>query len=233
MKGRLIAIGDVHGCYEELSDLITVLNPTPNDKILFLGDIVNRGPDSHRCLEIARVLRASCLLGNHEHRLLRSRLSEDKSSLKKIDRKTFQQLTPEDWDLLSRMKLYHYEPEFQTLFVHAGFLPGRPWESQPASVVTNIRVVGKSGAILRAEAPDAPHWASFWKGPEFIVYGHAPALTTVSHPHALCIDTACVSGGKLTAYVLPDKEIVQVPARKVYYPSKNILRQLEAQSQRS
>lgn len=224
MKGRLLAIGDVHGCYEELSDLLTVLNPTPDDKILFLGDIINRGPDSHRCLEIARTLRASSLLGNHEFRLLRYRLTRDASILRDIDKATLKQLQPEDWEYMSQMTLYHYEEQYNTIFVHGGFLPDRPWRSQPASIVTNIQVVGATPEqIRRSSAPNAPFWATQWKGPHFVVYGHSPCLEVIRHSHSLGIDTACAAGGKLTAYVLPDKQIVQVQAKKVYAPNKNIL----------
>lgn len=224
MKGRLIAIGDVHGCYEELGELLTVLNPTPDDKILFLGDLINRGPNSHRCLEIARTLRAKSLLGNHEFRLLRYRLTRKPEILKEMDRATLKQLQPADWEYMSQMDLYHYEEAFDTVFVHGGFLPDRPWRSQPASVVTNIQVVGPTlGQIRRTDAPNAPFWATLWKQSPFVVYGHSPSLEIIRHSHSLGIDTACAAGGKLTAYVLPDKKIVQVQARKVYHPNKNIL----------
>jgi serine/threonine protein phosphatase 1 len=226
MKGRLIAIGDVHGCHEEMEDLLTLLNPTADDKILFLGDLVNRGPDSHRCIEIARSIGAQSLLGNHELRLLRYRLTGDRTILHPVDHDTLKQLQTEDWNYLSSMHLYYHDEGSDTVFVHGGFLPDRPWYSQPASIVTRIQVVGPTPKqIRRADAPpNSPLWADLWKGPPFVVYGHIPSQEVIRRPWSLGIDTACAGGGKLTAYILPDKKIVQVPSRRVYYPSNAIKR---------
>jgi len=79
-------------------------------------------------------------------------------------------------------------------------------------------VVGKDGEPhKRSEEPEAPHWSTLWEGPPFVVYGHTPREEVARTKWTLGIDTACVLGGCLTAYILPEKRIVQVKARERYY----------------
>ena len=84
--------------------------------------------------------------------------------------------------------------------------------------MTRIQVIGKDGEPhKRSEMPDAPHWSELWPGPAFVVYGHTPRPEVARTKWTLGIDTACVLGGALTAYVLPEKKIVQVKARQAYF----------------
>ena len=116
------------------------------------------------------------------------------------------------------MPLTFEEPELNVVFVHGGFLPGEPWQKQPAEVVTRIQVVDWRGkARKRADAPDAPTWAELWSGPPFVVYGHTPRPYLYKLKWSVGIDTGCVMGGHLTAYVLPEKRFIQVKARQRYW----------------
>jgi serine/threonine protein phosphatase 1 len=218
MNGRLIAIGDIHGCHVEFAELLARLELTPDDRLILLGDLVNRGPDSNKVLDLAREHRAAALLGNHELRLLKYHRTGDKSYVKETDLETAEKLRPADWALLEAMPLTISEPELNIVFVHGGFLPGTPWQKQPAEIVTRIQVVDKDGRpAKRAEKPDAPPWADLWSGPPFVVYGHTPRPEVYKLKWSLGIDTACVMGGHLTAYVLPEKRFVQVKARQRYW----------------
>ena len=218
MNGRLIAIGDIHGCHAELAELLSRLAPTRDDRLILVGDLVNRGPDSRRVLELAREHRAIALLGNHELRLMRFRRTGDKKILKRGDLETFQQLRPEDWAFIEAMPLTFEEPTLDTVFVHGGFLPDIPWRKQPAEVVTRIQVIDHDGTpAKRSEAPDAPLWADCWNGPPFVVYGHTPRAEVYKLKWSLGIDTGCVYGGHLTAYELPEKRFHQVKARQRYW----------------
>lgn len=218
ISGRVISIGDVHGCPAELQKLLDLTAPTPNDLVILVGDLVNRGPDSHAVIEIARRYRAISLLGNHEARLLAFHHTGDASLLREDDQRTVGQLTDDDWSYLAAMPLHHHIQELDTVFVHGGFLPDMPWSSQPASVVTRIQVIDKDGKPRkRADAPNAPYWADLWKGPPFVVYGHTPRTQVYWLQWSIGIDTACAMGGCLTAFILPEKKVVQVPALKKYY----------------
>lgn len=218
MKGRVIAVGDIHGCAREFAELLEKVRPQPGDRIVLLGDLVNRGPDSHGVLALARQHAQGALLGNHELRLLNYRQTGDPTHLKKSDYDTLRQLTSKDWAYLAGLRLTWHLPELATVLVHGGFLPGRPWRGQPARVVTRIQVVGPDGEPhKRSHFPDAPHWSERWAGPPFVVYGHTPREDVARGKWTLGIDTGCVQGGYLTACILPGREIVQVRARERYW----------------
>ena len=218
MSGRLIAVGDIHGCHREFEDLLAKLALQKDDRLVLLGDLINRGPDSGRVVELAREHATASLLGNHELRHLNYRRTDDPSHLKKDDYATIGQLRGKDWDYLADMKLTYEDPELGVVLVHAGFLPDRPWQKQPARIVTRIQVVGEDGEPhKRSEMPGAPHWSTLWAGPPFVIYGHTPRPEVTRTKWTLGLDTACVLGGSLSAYVLPEKRIVQVKARECYY----------------
>tara|TARA_B100001248_G_scaffold241598_1_gene208416 strand:- start:85919 stop:86554 length:636 start_codon:yes stop_codon:yes gene_type:complete len=209
---RVIAIGDVHGCSKELLALLEKLQLTDEDELIFVGDLINRGPDSEGVLRIVRGLKnTQCLLGNHERRFLRYRETGKEEKLKPGDFDTLALLTDEDWVLLESMKPYIYREDLNTIFVHGGFLPGIPWRENTVKTMVRIQVVDKKGrGRKRSQCPDGTPWADLWEGPEFVVYGHTPRMEVYESPHAICIDTACAYGGPLTAYVLPERKIVQV-----------------------
>jgi diadenosine tetraphosphatase ApaH/serine/threonine PP2A family protein phosphatase len=218
MNGRLIAIGDIHGCHAEFAELLGQLALTRDDRLILLGDLVNRGPDSGKVLELARAHRATSLLGNHELRLLKYRKTREKKYLKERDFETYEKLQSADWDYLEKMPLTFEEPELNVVFVHGGFLPGEPWHRQTAEVVTRIQVVTRDGRpAKRSEDEDAPPWAELWSGPPFVVYGHTPRPYIYKLKWSAGIDTGCVLGGHLTAYILPEKRFVQVRARQRYW----------------
>lgn len=218
MSGRLIAVGDIHGCAREFADLIDKLDLRKDDRLVLLGDLVNRGPDSFKVIQLARAHATVALLGNHELRLLNFRKTDDPSHLKKSDYDTLRQLNGKCWDYLESMPLTYEDKALGVVLVHGGFLPDRPWQKQPARIVTRIQVVDRDGEPRkRAEAPAAPHWSELWVGPPFVVYGHTPRPEVSRTKWTLGIDTGCVLGTALTACILPEKQIVQVRARQRYY----------------
>jgi hypothetical protein len=219
MNGRIIAIGDIHGCHLEFAELLERLALTKDDQLVLVGDLINRGPDSLKVIDLAKANNTISLLGNHELRLLNYRKTKDTAFLKETDIATYESLRLEDWAYLDAMPLTHYVEELNTVFVHAGFLPDEPWQKQPASVVTRIQVVDHEGKPRkRTEAEGCPAWADLWNGPPFVVYGHTPRPEVYKLKWSVGIDTACAMGGFLTAYILPERRFVQVKARKRYYP---------------
>jgi len=218
MNGRLIAIGDIHGCHQEFADLLARLELTRDDRLILLGDLVNRGPDSSKVIQLARENRAVALLGNHELRLLKHRQTAEKKYLKEGDLETQARLSAEDWAFLEAMPLTFAEPELNTVFVHGGFLPNEPWQKQAAEVVTRIQVLDPGGRpAKRADYPEAPAWADLWSGPPLVIYGHTPRPEIYRLKWSIGIDTGCVMGGHLTAYELPQMRFIQVKARQRYW----------------
>ena len=215
--GRLIVIGDVHGCVRELEKLLKKIKPKKKDRILFLGDLINRGPDSKAVIKLARDINASSLIGNHEYRLLQYYHTLNSSSLKDYELDTLEKLDAKDWNYLSSMVLWQEIPPKKLVFVHGGFLPHIPWRKQSAAIVTHIQEVDKEGIPRkRNEVSSGKSWANLWKQKPFVVYGHTPRAKVYRRKYSLGIDTGCVWGGKLTALILPENKIIQVNSAKNY-----------------
>jgi predicted phosphodiesterase len=220
---RTIAIGDVHGCADEFEELLRRLELKADDRVIQVGDLVNRGPDSHRVIELARKYQVEAIIGNHELRLLSARKKNKPSLLKEDDQATVEQLTENDWKYLEAMPKFLYDAQIDTVIVHGGFLPNKPWQTQGSDLITKIQVIDKKGkAAKRSEAPDAAPWADYWGGNPFVVYGHTPRPRVLERKGSIGIDTGCVYGGQLTAYIIEDKSLIQVLARKAYAQSKHL-----------
>ena len=109
------------------------------------------------------------------------------------------------------------------MIVHGGFLPNKPWQTQGSDLITNIQVIDKKGkAAKRSDAPNAAPWADSWSGSPFVVYGHTPRPRVFERRGSIGIDTGCVYGGHLTAYIIEDKSLIQVRAHKAYAHSKHL-----------
>ena len=220
---RTIAIGDVHGCADEFEELLRRLELKADDRVIQVGDLVNRGPDSHRVIELARKYQVEAIIGNHELRLLSARKKNKPSLLKEDDQATVEQLTENDWKYLEAMPKFLYDAQIDTVIVHGGFLPNKPWQTQGSDLITKIQVIDKKGkAAKRSDAPDAAPWADYWGGNPFVVYGHTPRPRVLERKGSIGIDTGCVYGGQLTAYIIEDKSLIQVLAHKAYAQSKHL-----------
>lgn len=219
LEGRIFAIGDVHGCLDELKALLAQLYLTPQDRLIFLGDLINRGPASVEVLRYVRHLRNTrCLLGNHERRLLNFRKSGDLTLLKDYDWATLRALESDDWLFMDNMDVTLEIPRDQTVFVHAGFLPEPHWREQGPEIVTEIQVLDPARGDWgrRRRLPHGVSWQNCWEGPPFVICGHTPRTEVFRRPWSMCIDTGCVYGGKLTACEIHTLELIQVPAQRNY-----------------
>jgi predicted phosphodiesterase len=217
-KGRTLFIGDVHGCAEELEQLLVAFNPKPKDRVIFVGDLINRGPDSARVLQLARELSARCVLGNHEQRFLRARKARSPGRLKQRDRLTYDSLSKEDWKWINSWPHVIQIPSLGVLVVHGGFIPGTKWKNQDPDMVTHIQVLtAKDKPARRADLPNGRPWADGWTGKEHVLYGHTPRPHPLFHANATGLDTGCVYGYTLTGLSLPDHTVYKVPARRPYF----------------
>ena len=231
---RTIIVGDIHGCIDEFEELIRVIKYDKNfDRLILLGDLIDRGPDSLAVVQKARKMGLECVMGNHEYKFLKWWKSSG-SQADVYDKKDFYtQFTDEDVNYIFRMPTYIKIDN--TVIVHAGVKPGIPISKQSKDDLMYLRYTDsekrfislKRIAKIGKEAAGAHFWTEFWYGPESVVYGHNvhsmtdPLIEEVA-PGVTCygLDTGCCFGGKLTALVLETKEIVQVQARRTYYQSK-------------
>ncbi|HZU97784.1 MAG TPA: metallophosphoesterase family protein [Planctomycetota bacterium] len=217
---RTILIGDLHGCLDEALELLDRLAVTSNDRVIFAGDLVDRGPRRRECVELA--LRHESILGNHEesHLLQRRRPLE---RLKPDHAETRRVLDAAHLDWFARLPLFIPIPEANAVLVHAGVLPGVPIESQLPHTLLHAQCVRppETKSYWPSKAPPThTFWTNHWKGPERVVFGHTVLDRPLVSEWAVGIDTGCVHGGALTALVLPNWEVVSVPARRNYFGSR-------------
>ncbi len=226
---RTLVVGDVHGCLSELDELLAALAPVPGqDRLVFLGDLLDRGPDPVGVVRRVRALGAECLLGNHEEKHLRWASAEARARaepgfrnpLRPFDPKRAAEhaaLGPEDLAWLAGLpRVLDLGGGF--VAVHGGFIPGRPIARQPLDWLVKLRWVDRGNKpVSRERGGDAgvSRWAARWTGPESVVYGHharEEVVVDAPAPGVRCIgiDTGCVYGGRLTALVLPGEALVQV-----------------------
>jgi diadenosine tetraphosphatase ApaH/serine/threonine PP2A family protein phosphatase len=213
--GRAIIIGDVHGCIDELRDLIVACSVVAADRLFFVGDLVAKGPDSHAVVTLVRSLRAVCVRGNHDERFVKAHLDRDPSRLSPGQRRDLAELSAEDLAFLAATADYHELPEHGVVIVHAGLVPGVPLTSQERDHMLTLRSILPDGTPTKRIEGGVP-WASRWRGPPHVVFGHDAVRGLQRYPDATGLDTGCVYGGALTALVLPARELVSVPARRAW-----------------
>ncbi|HZI14609.1 MAG TPA: metallophosphoesterase [Myxococcus sp.] len=214
---RTLFIGDVHGCAEELDALLAECGWKPGERVVLVGDLVAKGPDSAGVVRRAREHGFLAVRGNHDEHVLRWHFGRSPfgKKLKPEHQQVLDTLAPGDWPWLESQPLYLRFPELNVLAVHAGLVPGVPLEAQKPEDLTNLRSIAEDGTPSKKVDGGAP-WASRWKGPELVIFGHDALRGLQRHPHALGLDSGCVYGGRLTAYVLPEGRLVSVPAKRAY-----------------
>jgi hypothetical protein len=226
---RTIWIGDVHGCAPELEELLTIVSPSEGDEVVFVGDLVARGPDTVRVLEIARELSAVSVRGNHEQKMILAREAyrngERGPRLSPSHQRVLLDLKDADWSYLENLPLSLEFPDHDVRVVHAGVVPNVELSAQGAWTLMHIRSLTSLGAA--SDRYSDRSWAVDYVGGPHVVFGHNAQAGLQLHPHATGLDTACVYGGSLSALVLergqhvpPPAErqacIVAVPAREQY-----------------
>lgn len=217
-----IVVGDVHGCVDELSDLLAACNYGASDQLVLVGDLVAKGPDSRGVLALVRELGARAVLGNHDAHLSRAgkQLRAGSAPARPIKRAVAElaaTLDERDWAQLEALPLWLALPEHGALVVHAGLVPGTPLSAQDPDLLINIRTIRPDGTGSK-RPDDGVLWGSRWQGPELVLFGHHATAGLQRHAFALGLDTGCVYGRELTACILPERRIVSVPARRVYMP---------------
>lgn len=248
--GPFDIIGDIHGCYSELEELliklgykINAVSPnetnygfeviTPeNRKIIFVGDLVDRGPDSPKVLKLVMSMVNSgiayCVQGNHDFKLQKY-LSGKKVQLKNGLDITAQQLESETDEFKNNVEQFlynlisHYVFDNGKLVVaHAGIK--EEMQGRGSGAVRTFCLYGETtGETDEFGLPVRYNWAKEYRGNAKVVYGHTPVTSAEWINNTIDIDTGCVFGGKLTALRYPEEELISVNAKKVYYePIKKI-----------
>jgi serine/threonine protein phosphatase 1 len=199
----IYVIGDIHGCLRPLERLLAKIAPQPGDEVVFIGDYIDRGPQSREVVEFLLGLPYRCvfLLGNHEKMLLDFLGGEDQGLfLANGGLATLQSYGGEVANIPpAHLRFFrNLHPMYETagyLFVHAGIRPMVPLEKQMVDDLVWIR---------------QEFFQFVGRFPKPVVFGHTPLRQVLLAPDRIGIDTGCVYGGKLTCLKLPERKIIQV-----------------------
>ncbi len=222
---RTIVIGDIHGCADELKQLVAKAGFQAGDRLVLVGDLVAKGPDSQGVLAFARERGALAVMGNHDAHVLRlrevalGRAADDGRRARPEHQQVLDTLTEPDWAFLEALPvLLRLGPERaggpDTAVVHAGVVPGVPLEQQDREHLLTLRSITREGEPTK-KGKGMP-WASQWRGPERIVFGHDAVRGLQEYAYATGLDTGCVYGGLLSGLVLPERKLVSVRAARAY-----------------
>ncbi|MFF7234862.1 polynucleotide kinase-phosphatase [Streptomyces collinus] len=238
LAGPFDIIGDVHGCSAELESLLTALGYDdgvhPDGRTaVFVGDLVDRGPDTpgvlRRVMSMVKDGHALCVPGNHENkygRFLKGRNVQHTHGLAE----TVEQMDGESEEFRAEVRRFldglvsHYVLDGGKLVVcHAG-LPEK-YHGRTSGRVRSHALYGETtGETDEFGLPVRYPWAEDYRGRAAVVYGHTPVPEATWLNNTICLDTGAVFGGKLTALRWPERELVDVPAERVWYEPARPLR---------
>ena len=230
-------MGDVHGCVDELRAMLAQVGYDKHrDTLVLVGDLVNKGPGSGEVLQLAQECKALCVRGNHDDELLKAyyRVGRYAEGLEKYKHDALYQVTPQDIHWLQEQPLSITFPWIDVLVVHAGLIPDVPLEDQDFMDLTegrNLRRThGASQAsqwsMLQEQSEGSVAWATEWKGPMHVVFGHDARRRVQEHPYATGLDSACCYGDRLTALVadvdnFSNRRLFSVAAYHAYAPKSD------------
>ncbi len=239
--GPFDIIGDIHGCFDEMSDMLGLLGYQidpfePGEDLIrarhpegriafFVGDITDRGPRNVDCLRLVMGMceegSGRCVMGNHDFKLnkwlkgrqvqLNHGLDLTVAELEQTSEAFRRQVSEYIYDLRSHFWLAGGD----LVVAHAGLK--EEMHGRGSGAVRNFAMFGETtGEIDEFGLPVRLEWAREYRGKADVVYGHTPVLEAEWLNSTMDIDTGCVFGGKLTALRWPEREIVSVPAARQY-----------------
>jgi protein phosphatase len=238
--GPFDVIGDVHGCLAELEELLVTLGYSlerdaagrpagarhPERRAVFVGDLVDRGPDTPGVLRLVMGMVAAgtafCVSGNHEAKLLKA-LRGKNVKVNHGLAESLEQLALEPEEFRAEAERFidglisHYVLDGGRLVVaHAGLI--ERYQGRASGRVREFCLYGQTtGETDEYGLPVRFPWAQEYRGRAVVAYGHTPVPRAEWLNNTLCVDTGCVFGGRLTALHYPERALVSVPAARVYY----------------
>jgi protein phosphatase len=237
--GPFDIIGDIHGCFDELVELMvklgytvqasdesySVTNPDAR-KLVFVGDLVDRGPGTVRVLKLVSAMvsagQAFCVPGNHDIKLLRALRGKDVKRTHGLA-ETLDQLSEhpntfkvEVAKLIDSLVSHLVFDDGKLVVAHAGLKESM--HGRGSGAVREFCLYGETtGETDEFGLPVRYNWASDYRGKALVVYGHTPVPEPAFLNNTVNLDTGCVFGGKLTALRYPEREVVSVQAHTTYY----------------
>jgi hypothetical protein len=237
-RTRILVIGDVHGCIDELQSLIQKSisehnNGIPFQTIILVGDLCNKGPQSAQVIKYVRTQpNMISIRGNHDDRALLAALERRRNDDCNIDTKYdwVKELSDEDVAWMANLPYtitiprtmfvvndrHNTGDDQDIIIVHAGFDPtiddGKILDRQDVKTMTTLREV----KINANNEESMIAWVKVWKGPQLVIFGHDAKRGVQNEDFAIGLDSGCCYGKELTGIILPEKEFVSVKALREY-----------------
>jgi protein phosphatase len=240
--GPFDIIGDVHGCLDELLDLMAALGyqverqgaefavvPPEGRKLVFVGDLVDRGPATPDVLRLIMGMvaagQAICVPGNHDMKLMKALKGRDVQQTYGLAESLAQLATePDEFrknvvQFLDELISHYVFDDGSLVVAHAGLKESM--QGRGSGKVRDFALYGETtGETDEFGLPVRYNWSADYRGKALVVYGHTPVPEPLWLNNTVNIDTGCVFGGRLTALRYPERETVTVPARATYYESR-------------
>ncbi|WP_343747343.1 metallophosphoesterase [Fluviicola sp.] len=207
---KTFIFGDIHGCYDEFIALLEQMDVQEDDRVISVGDIVDRGPKSPEVYRYFKTRKnALVLMGNHERKHQKGVLNYAQEIVKL-------QFGDEYTEFLSWINsLPYYEDTGEALIVHAAFEHDKSIEKQREDVLCGST---SGDRYLQDKYPEGKFWTDYYEGSKTILYGHHVVGDSPKRVNnTIGTDTGCCHGGKLTAIELPGFVVHQVQAKKDYW----------------
>ncbi len=191
----IYVVGDVHGCIDELRTLWNRLEPTDDDIVVFVGDLVRKGPDSAAVVEFVQSREnAVSVRGNNEAKIIHERIDTDPFDPIADVLESFPLVV--SWD--------------DAMAVHGGVNPNDSLSAHAPDDLLEMRSVPPGNSY------DGPFWFEHHDQPPRVFFGHTVLAEPFVSDWAIGLDTGCVYGGALTAYDYRREEFHSVPAERTY-----------------
>jgi protein phosphatase len=242
VHGPFDIVGDVHGCLDELLELMTALGyqverqdaafsvvPPDGRKLVFVGDLVDRGPATPDVLRLAMSMvdagQAFCVPGNHDIKLVKALKGRDvqlthglAESLQQLEKEPAEFRT-QALKFLDDLVSHYVFDDGKLVVAHAGLKESM--QGRGSAKVRDFALYGETtGETDDFGLPVRYNWSADYRGKALVVYGHTPVPEPLWLNGTVNIDTGCVFGGRLTGLRYPEREIVSVPAKATYYESR-------------
>ena len=210
-KDHTFIVGDVHGCFDEFILLLKKAGFNPKcHRLILVGDLINKGPDSLKVLEWVKKHSVESVIGNHELKFIHQIEQKEELDPSFIKLKDEMGENLDQWiKYFKSWPLFIEEKDF--LVVHAGLEPRLHPKFSKKQLLTNIRCWDEKTGQMCPHTEGKP-WHEYYHGKKLVVYGHWARQGLSIKNNSIGLDSGCVYGRFLTGVFLPSRTIVQTPS---------------------